>query len=626
MRPCGGIAATRWRNRSLRTLRARLCSPRVKEGVLARRRHDEATIFETAAQLAVELDVETVLQAIVERARSLIGTDLSYITLLDADAGCVRMRVAAGNRTPEFMAIVLPLGAGLGGTVAREVRPIYTSDYLNEPAFAHEPDVDQAVRAEGIRSILGVPLIARRGTIGVLYVANRQVNTFADPDLELLAALAHHAALALENARLYEEAVAAAHSSEVAKAVAEALNRDLLLVNELHEALTDVLLAGEGVSGVARSLAGTLSLGIVIADRSHFVLTQAHPPGIEAVSVDDRGCLTQSVIGHPDVRAAVLRSSSDYKATPLEGFNWILCPVATREELLGYIWAMLPAGREATDVLRTAIEQAARAVALEMLRDRAAVETESRLRREFLDDLLNEHLVPNDVLRHRARQVWHSFSLPHRPFIGRITSSPGATNSLERAREAIADTRPGDFVSIYGDRIIGLLPIADPEEARHQLDRVTSALERNGITANLVVGGICHNLDEDRRVIKKARELQDLLFSPSTDRTLWLEQLEVLTALFEPSDGARLQAFIDSALAPVLRLDGRQSATLLKTLDAYYQRFGNRAETARQLGVHINTLYHRLERLTELVGPLDDPIRAVPLQVAILARSMNLTL
>src|SRR5712692_6932534 len=87
----------------------------VGDSVLARRRHDEelATIFETAVELAADLDVETVLQAIVERSRSLIGTDLAYITLLDSEAGCVRMRVAAGNRTPGFMVIVLPLGAGL---------------------------------------------------------------------------------------------------------------------------------------------------------------------------------------------------------------------------------------------------------------------------------------------------------------------------------------------------------------------------------------------------------------------------------------------------------------------------------------------------------------------------------
>lgn len=597
----------------------------MKQAVLPRRRHDQEppNLFETAAQLAAELDVETVLQAIVERARNLIGTDLSYITLLDLEAGCVRMRVASGHLTSEFMAIVLPLGAGLGGRVARDVRPIYTSDYLNEPSFSHEPAVDQAVRAEGIRSILGVPLIGRRGTIGVLYVANRRVNAFADSDVELLAALAHHAALALENARLYEEAVAAARSSEVAKAEAEGLYRDLLLVNELHERLTDVLLAGQGVSGVARSLASTLDVGIVITDRSHFVLAQTSGSGIDALAADDRGCVPQSLIVHPDVRGAIHRSSADYKATPIDAFNWILCPVATRQELLGYIWAMLPTGRERSDVLRTAIEQAARAVALEMLRDRAALESEARLRREFLDVLLSERPVPIDVLRHRARQVWQSFSVPHRPFIVRIVSAAEGTGSLERAREIIADSRPGDFVGIYGDRLIGLLPIADPENAQNQLLRVLSALDRSGIKANLVVGGVCRTLDEDRRVITKTRELQDLLPAPSSDRILWLEQLEVLTALFEPSGGARLQVFIDSALAPVLGLSGHQSKTLLRTLDVYYQCLGNRAETARRLGVHINTLYHRLDRLTGLLGPLDDPIRAVPLQVAILARAMN---
>ena len=93
--------------------------------------------------------------------------------------------------------------------------------------------------------------------------------------------------------------------------------------------------------------------------------------------------------------------------------------------------------------------------------------------------------------------------------------------------------------------------------------------------------------------------------------------------MFEPYGGARLQAFIDNALAPILTLERRQGATLLKTLDLYYGCFGNRAETARKLGVHINTLYHRMERLTELDGPLDDPVRSVPLQVAILARSIN---
>lgn len=593
----------------------------LRDPVAARRRHEEelAALFETAAQLTAQLDVETVLQTIVERARGLIGTDLSYITLLDREAGCVRMRVAAGNRTPEFMAIILPLGAGLGGIVARDVRPIHTSDYLNDPAFAHEPDVDQAVRSEGIRSILGVPLIGRSGTIGVLYVANRQVNAFADPDVELLGVLGHHAALALENARLYEEALAAARASEVAKAVAEAHYRDLSLVNELHQRLTDVLLAGEGVMGVARSLAATLEVGIVITDRSHFVVAQANPANTGPLSADERGCVPQSLLAHPDARTALLRSGTDYQAVTLDSMNRMLCPVATRQELLGYIWGTLPAGRQATDVLRTSLEQAARAVALEMLRDRAAVEIEARLRREFLDDLLSEHPVPADVLRHRARQVWHSFAVAHRPFICRVASGADAGNNLlVRARETIASIRPGDFVSIYGDRLIGLLPIADQREAHSQLRRVLSALARQGLQANLVVGGICRSFDEDRRVINKARELQDLLSASSAEPILWLERLEILTALFESSARPRLHSFMETVLAPVLKLEAHQASTLLRTLNAYYHALGNRAEAARQLGIHINTLYQRLDRLSELVGPLDDPMRAVPLQVAVL--------
>src|SRR5207245_2886881 len=229
------------------------------------------------------------------------------------------------------------------------------------------------------------------------------------------------------------------------------------------------------------------------------------------------------------VRSALLRSRSDYQSVTLAGLERMLCPVATRQELLGFIWATLAPGRQPSDVLRTSLEQAARAVALELLRDRAAVEIEARLR------------------------------------------------------------------------------------------RVLSAPAREGRRANLVAGGVCRSLEEERRVIVKARELQDLVSAPAPEALLWLERLEVLTALFEPSASSRLAAFMETTLGPLRELEARQATQLLRTLDAYYQALGNRAQAARGLGIHINTLYKRLDRLNELVGPLDDPVRAVPLQVAVLA-------
>ena len=593
----------------------------VQNDVTIRSRHEDelAALFETAAQLPAQLEVETVLQTIVDRARTLIGTDLSYITLLDRENRCVRMRVATGARTPGFMDIVLPLGAGLGGVVARDVQPIYTSDYLNDPRFEHDPQVDRAVRLEGIRSILGVPLTGRTGDIGVLYVANRWVNTFTDANVELLSALGHHAALALENARLYEEAVRAARVSEEAKAIAEAHYRDLALVNQVHQKLTDVLLAGEGIAGVASSLATTLDVGICITDRSQFVLAQTTPRALPQQETDSRGCLPERLLRHSQVRNALVRASADYQPVLLAGLDRVLCPVAARQELLGFIWAALPARRQPTDVLRTSLEQAARAVALELLRERATVETEARLRREFLDELLSTHAVPPDVLRHRARQVWQSFAAPHRPFICRIAGDQGADGTLlERAREVLAATRPGDFVAIYGDRLIGLLPIAEHEVAAVQVQRIQRACAQRGLLADIVVGGVCRSFDDDRHAITQARRLQDLVAVPGRTTILWLERLEVLLALFEPSTDGRLDAFVDTTLGPVLNADSIRHQ-LLGTLDAYYQCLGNRAQAARRLGIHINTLYKRLDRLNELVGPLDDPVHAVPLQVALLA-------
>src|SRR4029077_8605397 len=141
-------------------------------------RRQLAALLETAARVATSLDVEEVLQTIVQHAKDLLAPDVSYITLMDRDRAHVRMRVSVGTRTPAFMDIVLPIGEGLGGAVAREARSTYTSDYLNDSRITHDAAVDDAVRAEGIRSILGVPLIGRSEVVGVLYVANRHVEAF----------------------------------------------------------------------------------------------------------------------------------------------------------------------------------------------------------------------------------------------------------------------------------------------------------------------------------------------------------------------------------------------------------------------------------------------------------------
>lgn len=128
-----------------------------------RRRESElAALFATAGGLIAIRDPQRVLQAIVHRARQLLDADTAHLTLIDEDRGDTFMRVTEGTLTPEFDQVRLPLGVGLGGLVAATGMPSWTADYLDDDRFARADDIDGTVAAEGIRAIVGAPLVADR--------------------------------------------------------------------------------------------------------------------------------------------------------------------------------------------------------------------------------------------------------------------------------------------------------------------------------------------------------------------------------------------------------------------------------------------------------------------------------
>jgi hypothetical protein len=95
------------------------------------------------------------LAAIIERVQLLVGTPIAYVMLVHEGDEKIVMRAAGGVTDRAFDDVSLALGAGLGGVTAQNRRPYYTSDYLNDRRFTHEPSVDAAVRKEGVKSILG---------------------------------------------------------------------------------------------------------------------------------------------------------------------------------------------------------------------------------------------------------------------------------------------------------------------------------------------------------------------------------------------------------------------------------------------------------------------------------------
>ena len=149
------------------------------------------------------------LDAIVRRARTLLGTDVAYLTLADPERGDTFMRATAGSVSARFQTLRLPTGAGLGGLVAQTRRPYWTADYPADERFRHTTDIDAAVGEEGLVAICGTPLLVDGQFVGVLFASNRSRRPFQHDEVALLGSLATLAAVSLVQTQRATETAAA---------------------------------------------------------------------------------------------------------------------------------------------------------------------------------------------------------------------------------------------------------------------------------------------------------------------------------------------------------------------------------------------------------------------------------
>jgi signal transduction histidine kinase len=154
----------------------------------------------TDAALA-HLELGPLLDELLTRIRSILGTDTSAVLLLDRESSELVARAAKGLEEEVEAGIRIPLGRGFAGRVAAERRPIVLDDV--ESADVLNP----ILREKGVKSMLGVPLVVGGEAIGVLHVGTLAPRLFDANDVALLQVVAERVALAVERAQLHETAL-----------------------------------------------------------------------------------------------------------------------------------------------------------------------------------------------------------------------------------------------------------------------------------------------------------------------------------------------------------------------------------------------------------------------------------
>ncbi len=173
---------------------------REMEEALRRRNLELETLTTIITAITSTLSLEQVLQRIVNATYEFFpGLYSATIQLLEED-GKLHMRAAAGRTPSSDMALVFGLGEGIAGRALQEQRLIYVPDVSREPHF-----VPGSIRPTPYRSMMSAPLIAQEQRLGTLSITAVAEDAFTPEDKAALLTLASYAAIAVQNARLYEQ-------------------------------------------------------------------------------------------------------------------------------------------------------------------------------------------------------------------------------------------------------------------------------------------------------------------------------------------------------------------------------------------------------------------------------------
>jgi len=554
---------------------ARDLALRIRAGIDASKKREAelSALVDVARELASARDPGGVLDTIVHRARTLIGTDVAYLTLYDGARGDTYMRATDGSVSAAFQQLRVPLGAGLGGLVAETHKPYWTADYPSDRRFRHTSPIDDAVGEEGLVAICGTPLIVDGAFVGVLFASNRTRRPFSREEVSLLGSLAALAAVTIVQVRATAETAAALDQLSEAHAGVEH-------AAAAHDRFADIVLSGGDVDAIAAALAELLDVWVVLVDAVGNELAVAgEPSGDVPWQESESGRLTRI------------------------GDCWVVAATAKGERLGALVIGGVD---DLSGADQRIVERAAVVTALVLLFRRQAAEQSQRAQADLLADVLSGNADAR-ALTDRLRLL-----SPSRRHDRLVVAVCRGDHSAVRARMPAPLEDRLVLSGPYAGDLVLLLASPDAVAAARGLADVA---KRTGVTI-AVTGPASWGaalVEAHRQAARLATTMVRLGRSGEAQTP---DDLGV--AGLVGAGEVDVRAHVEHVLGSVLQYDAQRGTDLVGTLQAYFAAGQSPTRAATALHIHPNTVQQRLDRISALLGDgWQQPDRALDLQVAL---------
>jgi len=385
-------------------------------------------LLDVGRELTRQLDQDALLDNVLETARELTGARYAALGILnERHDGLERFLTSGVDETTHRAIGDLPHGRGVLGVLIESPHPLRLTDVGQHPRSYGFP-----VGHPPMRSFLGVPVVIRGQVWGNLYLTEKAEGEFTEADEEAVVVLAEWAAIAIENAKLYETSERRRQEVEEALRGLEA-TRDVALAIGGEIALEHVL---ELIVKRGRALVNARSLVIMLRDGEHLVVqtSAGHVEDVRGVRLPIAESTSGQVLerGLPE---RIVDVSSRLRIAPRtfgveDPHTALLVPMLYRGEAVG-VMAAFDRGREG-ETFSEEDEQTLRTFA-------ASAATAVALAQSVQADRLHSSLAAAEAERRRWARELHDETLQGLGGLRVLLSSALRREEPERAVEAMRE-------------------------------------------------------------------------------------------------------------------------------------------------------------------------------------------
>jgi sugar diacid utilization regulator/GAF domain-containing protein len=552
---------------------------------------------------------DELLALIIHETTTAMGTDVCSLYLLMPSGR--EMLLTATNGLNENMVgkVKMKVGEGITGWVAETRSPAVVADVSRDPHWKWVPGFDE----DRFHSMLSVPIESGPRLVGVLNAQAAELREFNAGDIDFLRAIAAQVAGILERSELQRRL--------------EAQLSEIQLSHDIHERFTKLSLEGSGIRSILEAVGALAGGPAALYSPDGY---RVRGVGESSDGMPPRLHVPSAVL---QVGAREVRVSAGRPARAVD-----LVPVRAGPDVLGLLAVGLDDQAGDSPGRLRALEHGSTVLALEMSKERAAAEVERRLRGDLVEEVLAGGLEGDEAERiaRQAERLGHR--LPHRAWVVVLEPDDDETEAavltrgdrLDAALSGLIRSRmPDTLALVRSASAVFLVPdevapdLAACEKLAGQILAAAAPVMKPG-SASVGFGNLANSVAELARSHVEARQALRLTRrAGGRGRVASYRALGAFRLLLEVQSPEALRRFVEELLGPLLQYAQSRDTPLLETLEALSAKRWIRRAAARHLGIHINSMSYRVERIQSLTGlSLDDPETRVAISIALRARAM----